>query len=464
MKEPCMVIRPDSDKPLYEQIYSFIRDEIKNGKLLPGNKIPSTRALSRFLTVSRSTVELSYAQLISEGYIDSKPGSGYFVAEIDGICDIHFQKDVKTKEKAREPLWRFDLSPNGVDNTSFPYAAFRKISREILSTDNPDLFAMGEAFGDWTLRREISEYLRQARGVLAGPENIVVGAGNDYLLMLLRRVLCENRRVAFENPTYIQAKNILEGLGCTIKSVLPDASGIPLSGLRESGADMVYVMPSHQFPLGYVMPLKRRLALLSWAKEKKGRYIIEDDYDSEFRYRGKPIPALKAYDSAGKVIYLGTFSKSIAPSMRVSYMVLPENLVEPFHKENGYLNNTVSRLDQKIIEKFLSEGYYERHLNRMRALYKGRHDALLEALAPLKQRGYQVSGENAGVHMLLSSPKEKSEEELIERAMEKGIFLKGLSAYGTGEDTTPGRTVLIGYAHMEEKNIRQAVEILNQIW
>ena len=227
-------------------------------------------------------------------------------------------------------------------------------------------------------------------------------------------------------------------------------------------ADIAYVTPSHQYPTGIVMPLKRRLELLRWANEKEGRFIIEDDYDSEFRYKGKPIPALQGYDSDEKVIYLGTFSKSIAPAIRLSYMVLPVPLLKKYRENYRFINSTVSKVDQLIVQKFIEEGYYERHLNKTRALYKNRHDVLIEALKPLLGR-CRISGEHAGVHLLLNFKDGTSEEFLIRKAKEAGVRVYGMSQYRI-ETTEEPATILLGYANMSEEDIKEAVNLLNQCW
>lgn len=242
-----------------------------------------------------------------------------------------------------------------------------------------------------------------------------------------------------------------------------DKYGMKVSELEESEADIAYVTPSHQYPTGIVMPIKRRMELLKWACRKEGRHIIEDDYDSEFRYKGKPIPALQGYDIHDKVIYLGTFSKSIAPAIRLSYMVLPKPLLDEYNKKTRFVNSTVSKVDQLIVQKFIEDGYYERHLNKTRALYKSRHDVLIDELRPLEDI-CKISGEHAGVHLLLTFENGMTEEELIQRAAKKDIRVYGLSDYCIKEQADKKATILLGYANLTEDQIRQAVEILKNCW
>ena len=241
------------------------------------------------------------------------------------------------------------------------------------------------------------------------------------------------------------------------------ALGVSPFIMASTGADIAYVTPSHQYPTGIVMPIGRRMELLKWAYEKDGRYIIEDDYDSEFRYKGKPIPALQGYDAEDKVIYLGTFSKSIAPAIRLSYMVLPKDILKAYRKKGSFVNSTVSKVDQTIVQHFIEEGYYERHLNKTRALYKNRHDVLIEALKPLGDI-CEISGEHAGVHILLTFKNGQKERNLIEKAKKADIRVYGLSDYRIRKDEKEKATILLGYANMREEDIKEAVAILNQCW
>lgn len=463
MNELTINLRIKSDMPLYEQIYRHIKKEIQSSRIACGEKLPSTRALSKHLQVSRSTVELAYEQLLSEGYVESEPCKGFFVAQLEGVYQFTPNCTIPKIERQEEKKkYRYDFSPRGIDLDSFPYHVWRKLSKEILVDDRTELFYLGNPQGEEGLRSVIREYLYQARGVNCQAEQIVVGAGNDYLLMLLGMILGKSRKVAFENPTYKQAYRLFQNLSCEVKPIDMDRYGMEVSKLRASNADTAYVMPSHQYPLGIVMPIKRRMELLKWASEAEERYIIEDDYDSEFRYKGRPIPALQGYDRNDKVIYLGTFSKSLAPAIRISYMVLPKPLLRIYNEKCRFLSSTVSKVDQCIIERFIEEGYYERHLNKMRALYKNRHDILLAGLKPLLKR-CSISGEHAGVHLLLTFPEEK-EEELIKQAELKEIKVYGLSEYDIEEQQDTKATILLGYANLSEESIRDASSILCEIW
>ncbi len=460
MNELTMNLKSHSKIPLYEQIYSYIKTDIQSGRLKYREKLPSTRSLSRHLEVSRSTVELAYEQLLSEGYIEAKPYKGFFVAQTEEL--YHFKKErIQPAAPKQQKKYKYDFSPNGVDLRSFPYNAWRKLTKDILMDDRTELFRSGDSKGEYGFRNAISSYLHQARGVNCSPDQIIVGAGSDYILMLLSMVLGRGYRIAFEDPAYKQAYHMANALSYETVPVSLDKSGMMVSALEESGADIAYVTPSHQYPMGIVMPINRRMELLRWAAKGEERYIVEDDYDSEYRYKGKPIPALQGYDAHEKVIYLGTFSRSVAPAIRLSYMVLPQPLMDVYERKNRFVHSTVSKVDQLIMQRFLEEGYYERHLNKTRALYKSRHDVLLEGLRPMSDI-LDVSGEHAGVHLLLTFHNGLSEKELLQRAAKEDVRVYGLSDYRIRQALEEKPTILLGYANLTEEQIREAVEILER--
>ena len=473
--ELLVPLNNQSQTPMYEQIYHFIKEEIRKGNLEAGERLPSSRLLSENLKVSRSTVQMAYDQLLAEGYMETIPYKGCFVADTCGLVTIEGDTSSSKMpsaflssepDKEQQSVWDgiIDFSPRGIDLENFPFGIWRKLSRDTLVDDNREMFGTGDPKGERSLREAIRTYLHSARGVNCQAEQIIVGAGNEYLLMLLSRVLGENHKIAMENPTYKQAYRVLSGQGYPVCPVSMDKYGMRTDFLRESGADIAYVMPSHQYPTGIVMPVKRRKELLDWAAEREGRYLIEDDYDSEFRYKGMPIPALQGMDKKGRVIYIGTFSKSIAPAIRIGFLVLPPSLLEIYEKKASFYSSTVSRIDQNILYEFLVKGHYERHLNRMRAVYKGKHDALLSALKKLEDR-FTIQGEHAGLHVLLSHKKGVSEQILTELAAEQGVKVYGLSSYLIS-DSSPGLppTLILGYATLTQEEIEKGILLLNEAW
>lgn len=499
MFELTIEMRTDSDKCLYEQIYDYIKQEIRSGRLEAGERLPSTRSLAEHLQISRSTADLAYDQLVSEGYIEAKPYKGYFVCRIDELLGVSegnpraegfraegartegFRTEGIRAEGSRQeqggldslgavlpgqenpgPEPAYDFSPTKIDMTQFPFSVWKKITKNILSDSNAKLFSKGDVQGDLGLRETIAKYLHTSRGVNCGPEQIVVGAGNDYLLMLLEKILGERVSIAMENPTYLRAYKIFQSFHYPITTIDTDENGLRVDMLERTDASLVYVMPSHQYPTGTVMPIGRRNELLKWANQSPGRFLIEDDYDSEFRYKGKPIPSLQASDKSGKVIYMGTFSKSIAPAIRVSYMVLPRPLLERYRQRCYFYSTTVSRIDQKILDEFIRGGYFERYLNKMRKVYKDKHDLLLEALKPFEKQ-FEITGENAGLHLLLTSRQGVSEKELMERARKMSVKVYGLSESFCQEEQV-SYTVILGYGNMTEEEILAGVERLSKAW
>lgn len=474
MYDMTIRLQTNSKKCLYEQIYEHIRQEIREGKLLAGERLPSTRSLAEYLQVARSTVDYAYEQLLSEGYIEARPYRGYFVCPIEELLSLEegsfFLSEKKTTPEAKKQIcdihagekYLYDFSPNGIDMSGFPFGVWKRITKNILTDANSELFAQGEPQGDLDLRVTISRYLHSSRGVNCLPEQIVIGAGNDYLLMLLEKILGRHVRIAMENPTYKRAYRIFKSFAYDIVTVDMDEYGMKVSQLKEKDVQVAYVMPSHQFPTGTVMPIGRRAELLRWAAMQEGRYLIEDDYDSEFRYRGKPIPSLQASDEHDKVIYIGTFSKAIAPAIRVSYMVLPKPLLEKYRRDCYFYSCTVSRIDQRILNEFIRDGYFERHLNKMRKFYRGKHEVLLEALKPFEKK-FKITGEHAGLHLLLTAKGTISEKELVQKAKEQGVRVYGLS--DSMVDEAEGRaTILLGYGALSTAEILEGIECLKKGW
>lgn len=472
-----------SSKTLYEQLYEYIREEIRTGGLLPDERLPSARFLSDSLQVSRTTVDMAYGQLVAEGYLTARPRSGYFVNATEGLYNTGMTAEegkALPPGKAMESTLRYDFSPTAIDMTYFPYATWKKITRNILVDARSYMFALGEPQGDEELRRTICRYLHGSRGVNCEPEQIIVGAGNDFLLLLLEKLLGRHVPVAMENPTYMRAYRIFRSFAYPISLVPMDEKGIRVDKLRESGAQAAYVMPSRQYPTGISMPITRRMELLGWAAEGKDRYLIEDDYDSEFRYKGKPLPSLQASDTQRRVIYLGTFSKAIAPAIRVSYMVLPYPLLEKYQKECSFFSSTVSRIDQTILNEFIRDGYFERYLNKMRKVYRVKHDLLLGELREW-ETDFAVSGENAGLHILLTDRRGRNEESLVKEAASADVKVYGMGAFlmtsdvqttdgltakrpEAGEIQTKPATLILGYGGLSSEEIREGMARLKKAW
>lgn len=447
-----------SDEPMYHQIYSYIKDEIMSGRLKCDEKLPSARELAAYLSVSRNPVDTAYEQLVAEGYVYSLPKRGYFVNRITYTQQIRTEdRDEPDEESEKKRVWQYDFNPDAVDVEHFPYSVWKSIGRKVLN--DHELFQAGDYRGDLTLRRAVADYLHGSRGVVCSSSNVIIGAGIGYLLQLIAVMFQEDKRIAFEEPGYVRAKNILSSNGFKVSHIRMKGSGIDIEQLQNADINLCYITPSHQFPMGTVMSIAERQHILQWAGEKDGRYIIEDDHDSEYRYKGKPIPALQSIDSEGKVIYIGTFSKSIGPALRMGYMVLPDRLMERFRRTCGGYNCPVSRFDQAIVADFIHEGFFEKHLNRMRKKYKEKHDTVLGVLRRYDDKVI-VSGDYAGLYVIVQSIQKTDEEEITSEAEKLGIYLRSLSMYyqKLPEDYQP--SFLIGFASPNISVLEEGLEIL----
>lgn len=466
MNELMIPLQSHSDKALYEQIYEYICKDIVDGKISCGERLPSTRLLARHLQVSRSTVELAYAQLVSEGYIGSRPYRGYYVSDITDLYQKNQrQRDKRTELEAvqeKEDKIEIDFNPYQADLANFPYHAWKKAQRKVWE-DPIDSVSHSDRQGELQLRQEICRYLHQARGVVCEPSQMIIGAGNEYLLLLLAQILGKEQRVVMESLTHIQAYRIFRNMGYEILAAEMDADGLSMRSVEESDADLAFVMPSHQFPLGVVMSMKRRLELLKWARKREGRYLIEDDHDSEFRYKGKPIPALQGMNGGDRVIYMGTFSKSLASAIRVGYMVLPKSLCQRYQEYCGFYAATVSKNQQEVLYHFMQAGNFERHLNRMRGIYKAKHDYLTNLL---KKESWvrSIQGDNAGLHVLVEVDTDMGEEELIRALQKKQIRVYGLCAYRISEqkEQKSEPILLLGYGDLTEEQMKCGIEQIRQ--
>ncbi|MGN0985882.1 MAG: PLP-dependent aminotransferase family protein [Candidatus Enterenecus sp.] len=438
---------------LYEQLYRHLAGEIAAGRLPAGGRLPSKRKLCALLGVSMSTVDAAYSLLAAEGYVTVRPRSGYTVADLLPLSPPPAADSPRPQPP--QPRWRYDCSTSAVDTSVFPFSSWARITKEAVY-ENPDLLQRGHPQGDLPLRTALAGLLGQYRGVRCSPEQIIIGAGADWLLSMVLQLLPEHQAVALEDPGYPAAYAAAAHLGRRAVPIPVDSEGMDPEALEDSGASLAYVTPSHQFPLGVTMPAGRRSRLLHWAYAAPGRYLIEDDYDSEFRYSSRPIPALQGLDREGRVVYLGTFSRSIAPAIRVAYLILPPALLERYRAEFSHSACTVSRFEQEALRRFLVQGLYGRHLRRAGNLYRRKCALFTQALSAID--GVTLSGQQAGLHFLLTLPR-LSEEELVERAAERSVRVHPLSRYCHSVPPLPS-TVVVGFAGLREEELAGAAAAL----
>ncbi len=447
---------------LYEQIYRHIRAEIERGGIRSGERLPSKRALAAHLRVSQSTVETAYGMLQAEGYVQAQPKRGFFaqsVAPVFGAVDQvkNAPHDQSESDAYTEDADAIDCATSGVDPSVFPYASWAKLTKETVY-QNPHLLQRGDGQGDRPFRAAIADFLHQYRGVQCSAEQIVIGAGMQTLMALLVQLLPRHTRFALEDPGYGATYRTLQAAERDIVPIPVGAEGMEVDALLQSGADVACVTPSHQFPTGVRMPIGRRSELLLWAGARPGRYLIEDDYDSEFRYSSRPIPAMQGLEHGGRVIYMGTFSRTIAPSIRTAYMVLPPALLARYHERGG--DATVSRLEQETISRFLVDGLYVRHLRRSTNLYRQKQQQLIGELQTIA--GLQVSGHEAGLHLLVTVDG-RAEQDLFERARAHGVLVRPLGLYSHGAPYRAG-TVVFGFAGLSGEEIAQVGARLRRAW
>lgn len=450
--------------PLYEHLYKCIKNDIMNGTLPAGTKLPSKRSFASNLGVSAITVENAYAQLLSEGYIYSRPKKGYYVSTFSrSLLPPQAMPETAVALPEARPVFFADFSSNQTRPDNFPFSVWAKLMRETMQERNSELMTKPPCGGIFELREAIASHLKQFRDMQVQPEQIFVGAGTEYLYGLLVQLLGFDKVYAIENPGYEKIAQIYESYQVRRRFIDMDDCGIRMDRLEESGANVVHISPSHHFPTGIITPVSRRYELLGWAAKSDSRYIIEDDYDSEFRLTGKPIPALQSIDLMEKVIYINTFSKSLTSTMRISYMVLPPGLAQRFLEQMSFYSCTVSNFEQYALMRFIREGYLEKHINRMRNYYHRQRDALLDAIkkSPLSSR-VTITEEDSGLHFLMKIDTALSDTELMEKAREKGLRLTALSRYYHRPDSDVEHIFIINYSYLETEHIPEAIRRLYQ--
>lgn len=457
---------------LYEYLYKCIRRDILEGKIAAGEKLPSKRSFAKNLGISVITVENAYAQLVAEGYIYSVPKSGYYAAEIRknlltpenkdgdpsgdrkrerGSGSSQNREDFDRRIRDRENPGgevnsasgqndgiQIDLVRSRTDPKQFPFTIWARLLREVLSEKREVLMNNAPGAGIWELRRAIAGYLLQYQNMQVSEEQIIIGAGTEYLYSLLIQLLGQDKTYALEDPGYTKLAKIYGNQLVKTVFIPMDEKGVSVQRLRDSGADVMHISPSHHYPTGITTPIGRRYELLSWANEKEGRYILEDDYDCEFRMAGRPIPSLQSIDQLGRVIYMNTFTKSLTSTIRISYMVLPWELLDRFQEKLGFYSCTVSNFEQYTLAQFISGGYFEKHINRMRNYYREKRDELLKTIqeSPLGEK-VSILGADAGLHFLMQVDTQLTDGELIKRAGEAGVRLSCLSGYYHCSETEP---------------------------
>ena len=448
---------------LYEYLYKCIKNDIILENLDVHEKLPSKRSFAKNLGISVITVENAYEQLMAEGYIYSIPKKGFYVAD---LRELNLTKTpsvgpdnalLSIKEKVP---YLADFTSNQTDSEIFPFTIWARTMRELLNENQQQLMENPPCGGIMALRQAIADYLHAFRGMVVNPEQIIVGAGTEYLYGLLIQLLGDDKIYGIENPGYPKIAKIYDSMHVSYSAIDLDEHGVCIYSLEDHQIDIMHLSPSHHFPTGIITPISRRYELLGWASKDENRYIIEDDYDSEFRYHGKPIPAMQGLDDGENVIYMGTFSKAIAPAIRASYMVLPKKLAKRYQQIGQTFSCAVSRIDQKVLTLFLTEGHFERHLNRMRNIYKEKHDLLIKEIKKLNS-DIQIYGHGAGAHIIVRFPV-SDQKEFQKKLRQKGVMIYPLSWYYI-EGKPLKEEYILGFTRMKKEDMIKGIEIIGEV-
>lgn len=463
-----------AEESLYFNIYQKIIADIRSKRLPAHTKLPSVRKAATFYNVSCNTIQNAYNQLLDEGYIYSEEKKGYFVCDFqtDVVENKLYQQVIpKIKNPPQDSTnhkEEITLEANITDTSFFPYSTLRQLYREVLSQKNNEILERSGNFqGEEKLRTAICQYLYSHRSVNCNPDQILIGGGTSDLLQLLIRLFTLKEQLQnsqkdyttpvffLEKPGFTTIKKIIEDTGCKTVDIPVTEEGADIKTISSQSQNfkdhtcLLHLTPAHQFPTGVTMTAPRRNLILKWAAEKENRYIIEDDYDSDFRYKGIPIPSMQGFDTKNKVIYMGTFSRTLTPALRVSYIVLPQSLSDLYKENYSYYKCPVPRIEQQVLAEFISGGYFERHINRAKKIYKSRRDLMLEYLYKAFPQ-VEVGGEQSGLHFIIRIPN-VSEEKFIQFAKQNHIHVKGT---GTG-------WLIIGYGHLKAEEINHIFEKIN---
>ncbi len=452
-------------QPMYEYLYECLKKDILSGRLSAGAKLPSKREFANSNCVSVKTVMNAYDQLLVEGYITSQEKCGYFVAkDIETASDYH-PSFMEYPPLYQEKTWFADFTSNNTIYDMFPFTQWRKAMRDVLSTYDTELVQRAHFQGVRELREAIAGYLFRIRGMQVSPECIIIGSGIEYLYSRLMKILPSGAVYAAESPGYKKIPLIYEENGVSWACTEMDEHGINMESLRRSGADVVHVSPEHHYPLGTIMSAPRRQELLDWAAEKLERYIIEDDYDCEFRYHSRMIPTLQSVDKHHRVIYMNTFSKTLAPSIRISYMVLPEKLMQRYLDRATFYSNTASSCEQYALADFIRQGYFERQVRRLKKHYHERGELLLRIVQnaeklPVKK----ITGDGSGTHLLVYLDTDTPDTVLKWYAVQMGINLSFMSEFCGQNAAAYQHIMILNYSDLSEDVLTEAVARLEHIF
>ena len=452
--------------PKYDYLYQCIRDDIISGKIKSNEQLPSKRALANPLSIGLITVANAYEQLITEGYIVAKERVGYFVQELpEDFIKKNQEKNEVTKEEPEHEYFA-DFMANRISLKLFPISIWNQMLRQALYDNSDTLFKTIPYNGIYELREAIADYLHKNRGMTVSPSQVIIGAGTEYLYSRLIQLFGRKSTFGFEESSFDKLSTICTAYGNPYNFIPIDESGLIVDELKKSATDIVHVSPSNHFPTGIVMPIKRRLELMEWAYESDNRYIIEDDYDSEFRYKGKYIAPIYTEDVNNKVIYMNTFSKTMVPSLRISYMVLPVDILERYKETMSFYSCTVSSFEQYALARFISGGYFERHINRIKNYYKKLRVQIINAIRESSIGEIsEIVEHHSGTHFLLKVKTDLSEEEINEKCLENDLHILTYADYIKDDtDSDKSMTLVINYAGINPERIDDVIKRIERVF
>jgi GntR family transcriptional regulator/MocR family aminotransferase len=460
--------------PKYQKLYELIKEDITKGNLKAGDKLPSRRSFANNLGVSTVTVDNAYDQLLQEGYIYSLPKKGYFVENLstmqtpgEKLRKKTVRPEISVSAIPKDHKDYFDFSSGRPELSNFPFSVWARVNRNVIAEKNEELLKVSFSTGILPLRQAIAGHLSSFRGMEVSPEQIVVGAGTEYLYGLIIKLLGKNKRYCLENPGYKKIRQVydIEGIDYCFADL--DQEGMIVKDLEDNNADVAHISPTHHFPTGTTTPITRRYELLSWAGRSPERYIIEDDYDSEFRLRGTPIPTLQSIDSSEKVIYMNTFSKSLTSTIRISYMVLPPHLAKKYFEELSFLSCTVSTFDQYTLADFIARGHFEKHINRMRIKYSKKREQVLatieEILGSPDTGTYEIEENDSGLHFILKLNTDYSDRRLEEELFKKKIKISAVSDFYHGTRAENAGRFIFDYSNINLEKLPSALQTLKSV-
>lgn len=453
--------------PLYEQLYTSLKQAILSNELTFGDKLPPTRKLAGELGIGRNTIDKAYQQLVTEGYVTAITGSGFTVNKIfpEFSCPKAEIFPRLANQSTPATKLRYDFKYGAIDNSIFPHKHWRKsINNALTLMESAAYITYPHRQGEPALQQHLAAYLQRARGVSCSPSQIVITCGHQYSMEIIANLFTHTRKgFAMEDPGYDGVRMIFQNHNYQLFPIPVEKDGIAITSLQTLKAELLYLTPSHQFPTGAVLSITKRHKLLEWAYSTN-TYLIEDDYDSELRYDTNPIPSLQSLDTQGRTIYAGTFSKSLSPALRVAYLVLPPSLLPTYQAYYHRYNSQVSFLQQMALADFISSGNYEKHLNRLRTFYRKRQHALLIALQEVFGNAASISGEGAGMHILLTIKNSPAPTNLIEKAEKIGIRVYSPAAnYMTTTDCLCSQ-LLLGFATIPSCKFKEILRELFQVW